>query len=167
MTGPANAYQSIGRGGQAIAAFISYRAIASYVSSRLAFEQISIPAYRTMLLEHEPSMLSTCELVWGFVRHQSLKSKSAMIWVVMSAMFVLSFSTVTSAMTSYGSDLQPSILVDGLRRLSLDELYLVRYIIHDAERIGKTANYMVPYFNQSGLNSWSPCKRFTSVLVFR
>lgn len=137
--------------------FISYKAIAAYITSRIAAEQISIPAFRNLILQGEPTVLSTCCLMWTFTRHHSLKSKLAMIWIIASAVFVLSFSTIIGAMISYSPDLQPSILVDGLNRLSLNDLYLVEYIIHDGQRIGKTSDYAVLYSNQSGLDSWSPC----------
>jgi hypothetical protein len=72
-------------------------------------------------------------------------------WIIISAIFVLSFSTISSAMTSYSSDIEPSILVNESNSLSIGSLYTVRYIIRDGGRIGKTADCVVPYSDQAGL----------------
>jgi hypothetical protein len=117
----------------------------------MAVQRISIPTYRTIFLQHEPSILSSLSLIRQFIRYGSLKSKLGAMWIVIGSIFVVSFSTISSAMTSYSSDMEPSILVNGSDSVLLANLYTVRYIIHDGWRVGKTADYSVPLTDQAGL----------------
>ncbi|KAF2666291.1 hypothetical protein BT63DRAFT_55251 [Microthyrium microscopicum] len=142
----------VGRGGQAILGFLSYKVMKSYISSQLAAEQISIPMYRTIFLQSGPSLASTAHLAWYWIRYRALKNKSIMIWILATSGFILSFSTISSAMTSYSSDINPSLVVDG-SRLSFDGLSTVEYIIHDGERIGMSNDTMVVSSDQTGLTN--------------
>jgi hypothetical protein len=96
---------------------------------------IAIPTYKRMFLQSEPTLLSTLSLIRDFIRYRALKSKLGMCWIVFSMLFIISFPTISGAMTSYSQNTLPFILDSEGKYVPYGSINTVDYVIYDAKRI--------------------------------
>jgi hypothetical protein len=73
-----------------------------------------------------------------------------MVWMVVSALFVIAFPTISSAMTSYTANTRPYIEGYDKSMLVYADFYPVDYVLHDAHRIHLYDDYIVTNRWQSG-----------------
>ncbi|KAF2670615.1 hypothetical protein BT63DRAFT_413321 [Microthyrium microscopicum] len=133
----------VGRGGQTVLAFISYKVLTKYLTTEMATSAISIPTYRTIFLHREPSVWSTLMLIEDFIRHRALSSKPAMLWMITSLLFIISYPTLSSAMTSYSPQTSPYVQSYNGDYNQATSFHPILYVIRDGSRVNMTNDYAI------------------------
>ncbi|KAI1658319.1 hypothetical protein F4813DRAFT_46041 [Daldinia decipiens] len=135
----------IGRGGQALMALVSWRVFADYVTTSMEFAPVTFTVFSIIFLQDEPSFFSTISIVRAFISGRGLKSKMAMVFMVLTMIFIIAWPTVAGAMTGYttiGKAFVPDIDNNYIPYSAFRPL---AYIVHDGGRVNLTNNYI--YFD--------------------
>lgn len=104
---------------------------------------VSYATYRTVFFRAGPNFASIYTLLQEFIFHRALKSKIAMIWMIISAAFVAAFPSWVSAMTGYNGR-NDAFVKDATGNLvQLADFHYIEYVVHDWDRIGLTTDYYV------------------------
>ncbi|KAK4223805.1 hypothetical protein QBC38DRAFT_538823 [Podospora fimiseda] len=125
----------VGRAGQAVLAYFSWRAFSDNVAITMQTLPINYSMFRTIFISQESSINS----VWSLIRNMRAKrvtsSAGVMCFAIASLVFTLAFPTLASAVTGYVA------AVDAY----FTKFDFVAYIIRDGSRIRLSDNYLVPY----------------------
>ncbi|XP_014551170.1 hypothetical protein COCVIDRAFT_31238 [Bipolaris victoriae FI3] len=123
----------VGRGGQVVLAFISWREFARYLTI----------FFRTIFIENDASVLSIFRTIKSFITQRRLRSKIAMAFMTATMLFILAFLTLMSAISGYNSNVSSRVpdLSDNL--VSFGNFSRVLYFIQDGSRINKSDNLWV------------------------
>jgi hypothetical protein len=70
---------------------------------------ITFGTFRTVFLHNEASLVSIPRLIRDFSCRHSLHSRTAMIFMIVTLVFILVFPTFGSAMTGYSAGVQPYV----------------------------------------------------------
>jgi hypothetical protein len=132
-----------------ILAFISWREFARYLTICMASEPVTYQVFRTIFIENDASVLSTCRTIKSFITQRRLRSKVAMTFMIATMLFILAFPTLMSAMSGYDSNVSSRVpdLSDNL--VPFDNFARVLYFIQDGSRVNESDNMQVLY------ESWS------------
>ncbi|KAF2127858.1 hypothetical protein P153DRAFT_358024 [Dothidotthia symphoricarpi CBS 119687] len=133
----------IGRGGQFVLAFISWRVFAKYLTLCMEAEPITYRLFRTVFLEKGASLLSTYQVIRSFLGQRRLRSKTAMAFMVVTMIFILAFPTLITAMSGYDSNVESYVPDFDNRLIQFNRFSRVLYIIHDGRRINLTDDYLI------------------------
>ncbi|KAH8730780.1 hypothetical protein GQ44DRAFT_605883 [Phaeosphaeriaceae sp. PMI808] len=133
----------VGRGGQALLAVISWRVFAKYVTTSIAVTPVTFSTFRTVFLHNEATIGSISQFIGDFSRRHGLRSKAAMVFMIVTMMFILAFPTFGGAMTGYKGNVESFVQDRSGNLLPFTSFKYVHYIIHDGDRIGKGQRYMV------------------------
>ncbi|KAI1386794.1 uncharacterized protein F4822DRAFT_411246 [Hypoxylon trugodes] len=136
----------IGRGGQTLMAFISWRAFADYVTTSMEFAPITYTMFFVVFLQDEPSILSTFRVARIFLSGRKLKSKVAMIFMISSMLFLLGFPTFAGAITGYTTIVEAFVPDYDGRYIPFSGFQPIAYVINDGWRVNLTANEYVSFF---------------------
>ncbi|KAI0886904.1 uncharacterized protein GGS22DRAFT_118950 [Annulohypoxylon maeteangense] len=137
----------IGRGGQALLAFTSWRVFADYVTTSMEFAPITYAIFSTMYLQDEPSILSVSRIIRIFISGRGLKSKLAMAFMILNMLFLIGWPTVASAMTGYTTAVKAFVPDYEGNYIAYADFQPIAYIIHDGLRVNLTNDYMVPFLS--------------------
>jgi hypothetical protein len=99
---------------------------------------ISYGTYKTLFLRDDSSFTGLIHLIREFSTHRPLASSIAMIWMVLSTLFVILFPTLTSAMSGYSANGHAFILDATGNYMDYDKLFLIDYVIYNASRLNMT-----------------------------
>ncbi|KAF2121945.1 hypothetical protein BDV96DRAFT_562683 [Lophiotrema nucula] len=132
-----------GRGGQALLALISWRIFSQYVAICMETSPVTFKTFRTMFLQEGPSVYSLYTTIRDFCVRLRLRSKTAMVFIITTMIFILAFPTMTSAMTAYSGNVQAFIPDDANNLVQFKGFERVLYIIHDGVRINQTDDFIV------------------------
>ncbi|KAI0182319.1 hypothetical protein EV127DRAFT_355165 [Xylaria flabelliformis] len=135
----------VGRIGQGILAFFSWRTFADYATVSMETKPMTYNAFTTLFMESGPSLTSIYQLLRDFVVYRRLRSKASTAWVILSMLFVLVWPTLVAAMSGYTPKSGPYVKDVSESFVPYNEFRLLSYIIHDGERINLTSDYHVPY----------------------
>ncbi|KAI1632356.1 hypothetical protein F4809DRAFT_653374 [Biscogniauxia mediterranea] len=91
----------VGRGGQAVMGWTARRVFADYVTTSIEVAPIAYATFFVIFLNDSPSILSTIRLMRDFISSRSLKSKVAMVFMILNMIFILGWPTFAGAMTGY------------------------------------------------------------------
>lgn len=106
---------------------------------------VTYETFWAIFMRKEASLMSTFCMARDFAVRRSLRSRTAMIFMVLCMAFILVFPTLAGAMTGYSSKTS-SFVADTNGDLSpFAQFTPVLYIIHDGWRIGLSGDYPVPY----------------------
>lgn len=156
----------IGRGGQAILAFISYRVFAKSLTTIMERSSVTLDTFEAIALRGSISTTSIFVLVRENFTNTTTRAKVSIAWIIIASTYVLSFQTLMSAMTGYSSKFPFQSWTEGSSRdaignissgksdpyisLGSDEtqfswssFYPVSFIIHDGDRLGLTKDYVL------------------------
>ena len=133
----------VGRGGQMIIAWVSWRVFGDYVALSIITKPVTYSTFFQIFLQREPSLRSIYRISRDFSSGRVLHSKLAMWFMVMTMIFALAFSTMAGSMTGYTPAVEGFVKSDNgdLNRFSTSTN--IAYVIHDGDRINLTADYMV------------------------
>ncbi|RGP81423.1 hypothetical protein FLONG3_568 [Fusarium longipes] len=140
-----NKTQIVGRGGQAIMALVSWRVFAEYLQVSLAATPATYTTVWLLRFQQSSSAFSTWQLATAFHK-RGLASKTAMVFTILAAVFIMAFPTLVASMTGYTPKNEPYIVADNGRLNPLTDLVPAAYIIHDGDRVkGFTKEYGIPW----------------------
>ncbi|KAI1779343.1 hypothetical protein F4818DRAFT_247220 [Hypoxylon cercidicola] len=135
----------IGRGGQAVLAFISWRVFADYVMTSMEFAPVTYAVFSIIYLQDEPSILSTIRIARAFISGRELKSKPSMVFMILSMLFLIGWPTFASAMTGYTTIVEAFVPDYDGNYVPYADFQAIAYIIHDGERVNLTEDYAIPF----------------------
>ncbi|KAI0456683.1 hypothetical protein F5B21DRAFT_467523 [Xylaria acuta] len=134
----------IGRVGQGILAYFSWRTFADYATVSMETTPMTYATFTILFMEGGPTFTSICQLVRDFVLYRRLESKTATTWVLLSMLFVLAWPTLIAAMSGYSPKTGAYIQDVNGSFVPYNEFQLLGYIIRDGTRINLAINYPVP-----------------------
>jgi hypothetical protein len=102
---------------------------------------VSYGTFKAITLQNG-SMSALYILSRDCLSNQGLRAKATVVWMVVSGAFAIAFPTFVSAMTGYSSNIQAFVTI-GSNLVPYSDFRPVRYIIHDGERVGLSADYIV------------------------
>ncbi|XPS95522.1 hypothetical protein M3J09_004810 [Ascochyta lentis] len=140
----------VGRGGQGLLALLSWQTFVQYVTTSMEIRPVTFNTYRTIFLQNESLILAIPRIIRDFSRRRGLHSKFAMVFIVLTMLFVLIFPTLGSAMTGYSGNVEayvPDIAGNNILFSSFRPLY---YVIHDGNRVNLTDDYEVLASEEAG-----------------
>ncbi|KAI1751613.1 hypothetical protein F4782DRAFT_531387 [Xylaria castorea] len=91
----------VGRGGQAILSFITWKLFADYAALSMIIQPVTFATYRTLFAETGPSISSTARLVHDLIRYKGFASNLANAFIIYSMVFALVLPTLAGAATGY------------------------------------------------------------------
>ncbi|KAH0432059.1 hypothetical protein CcaCcLH18_06714 [Colletotrichum camelliae] len=134
-----------GRGGQALLAWISWSIFSDYVTTSMEVSPVTYETFWTVFLDGAPTFWSTWYLMRDFSRSHGLRSRFAMIFMVVVAIFILLFPTLGSAMSGYQANSGAFIRGSDGEMLKFSDFDMIAYIIHDGDRVNLTKDYPVTF----------------------
>ncbi|KAJ3961204.1 hypothetical protein N0V92_002086 [Colletotrichum tropicale] len=137
--------QVFGRGGQALLAWISWSVFSDYVTTSMEVSPVTYETFWTVFLDGAPTFWSTWYLMRDFSRSHGLRSRFAMIFMVLVAIFILLFPTLGSAMSGYQANSGAFIRGPDGEMLKFADFDMIAYIIHDGDRVNLTKDYPVTF----------------------
>ncbi|KAJ9613136.1 hypothetical protein H2200_003077 [Cladophialophora chaetospira] len=127
----------VGRGGQAILVAISFIVFSKALVRSMESSPVSYGTFEAVTLQHG-SLTANLKLARDLLKSRSVRARAAVVWMIVSGAFVLAFPTVVSAMTGYSVNIESFVEVDNGNLIQYSNFTLVRYIVHDADRIDKS-----------------------------
>ncbi|EQB50638.1 hypothetical protein CGLO_09894 [Colletotrichum gloeosporioides Cg-14] len=134
-----------GRGGQALLAWISWSIFSDYVTTSMEVSPVTYETFWTVFLDGSPTFWSTWYLMRDFSRSHGLRSRFAMIFMIVVAIFILSFPTLGSAMSGYQANSGAFVRGADGEMLKFSDFDMIAYIIHDGDRVNLTKDYPVTF----------------------
>ncbi|KAF2621982.1 hypothetical protein BU25DRAFT_219774 [Macroventuria anomochaeta] len=159
----------IGRGGQGLLAYLSWQTFIRYVSTSMEVQPVTFNTYRTVFLQNGSLILGIPRIIRDFCRRRGLHSRFAMVFIVLTMIFILIFPTLGSAMTGYSGNVKPYVPdLDG-NFIPFNNFSIVLYTIHDGKRIGQTDDFHATIFKEANSNDpvlsdisyWNPMIGYT------
>lgn len=122
---------------------ISWREFARYLTICMDDEPVTYRLFRTIFIEKDASLLSTCRIFKSFICQRRLRSKMAMVFITSTMIFILAFPTLISAMSGYDSNVASRLLDRDDNLIPFTNYTRVLYVIHDGWRIEKDGSYWI------------------------
>ncbi|KAF5559650.1 hypothetical protein FNAPI_4634 [Fusarium napiforme] len=133
----------VGRGGQTVMAFVSWRVFVQYLQLSLVTKPASYSTVWLIKIQQDNSALATWKLVSGFFK-VGLASKMAMCFMIWTALFILAFPTFVSSMTGYKPYNKAYVNSTAGNLVQFSEVPPVAYLIKDGDRVdGLSKDYPV------------------------
>ncbi|KAI7776784.1 hypothetical protein LA080_004440 [Diaporthe eres] len=145
----------VGRLGQSLLAYFSWRAFSVYVRASMETAPVTYRTFWTSLMQSDASLLSIVALIRDFASKRGLRSKMAMAFMIITMVFVMVFPTLASAMTGYTANNEAVIKFGNGTQTPFGRFRQLVAIIHDGDRVNLTAEYMV--FRGSPQNQYETC----------
>ncbi|KAI3332228.1 hypothetical protein HD806DRAFT_479848 [Xylariaceae sp. AK1471] len=143
----------IGRLGQGILAFFSWRTFADYVAVHMETAPMTYTAFIVLFMQDGPSFMSILRMVRDFALYRRLRSKVSTAWVILSMLFILAWPTLIAAMSGYSPKVGAYVKDVDQNFVPYDDFRLLSYIVHDGWRINLTGDYPVPaVFKPDGIS---------------
>lgn len=142
--------QVVGRGGQALLAWISWKVFAFYFTAVLETGPVTYSTFRAIFIQDGPSVESVGQLMRDFTLRQRIRSTIAMGFMILSMIFVLAFPTLASAMTGYANRVQAYVPDLDRNFIRFNQFQLISHVIHDGARINLTDDFYVLDYTESG-----------------
>ncbi|KAK7422060.1 hypothetical protein QQX98_001802 [Neonectria punicea] len=141
----------IGRGGQTVLAWTTWRVFADYLTVSIATKPATYTTFFIVFLQKEASLTSIYLVTRDFIFIRGgLSSRIATYFMVATMAFVLATPTFASSMTGYTTADKAYVTLNDDNMFQFSEAKPVAYVIHDGSRIGLDNNYAVPFAENSG-----------------
>ena len=127
--------QLVGRGGQALIAYISWRIFAKYVTTSMQVTPVTFGTYRTVFLPNGGLFLAILSTIRDFATRHGLHSKIAMIFMIYTMTFTFIYPTLASAMTGYSANVEAFINSTAGEYVPFGSFGFAYFVIHDGWRI--------------------------------
>ncbi|KAK3985250.1 hypothetical protein QBC44DRAFT_251050, partial [Cladorrhinum sp. PSN332] len=99
----------VGRGGQAVLAYISWRVFADFMAASIERTPVTYRTFWRVYLEQESSLWAIGTLLVDRTFYRALRHKIVVAFTVFSLILILVFPTAASAMTGYVTHTKPFI----------------------------------------------------------
>ncbi|KIW14939.1 hypothetical protein PV08_07726 [Exophiala spinifera] len=126
----------VGRAGQAILAWATFKVSSQYLDLAMREEPVSYGTFEALAFV-PPSLVRTARLAMDLVFYRSWSSRLAILWIICSSLFVLSFSSLASAMSGYNTNSEAVVTDSRGQAANFADYRMVQFAIHDAWRIGE------------------------------
>lgn len=155
----------IGRGGQLLLAWVNYRVFNEWLVYHMEMHLTSYKLYAAVAFE-TTTMSTLGVLGKEFLAFRELSWKRLFRWLailsmLLSTFYVLAFPTLMAAMTGYITTYEPYIENYERNLIEWSKIRAVRYIIHDADRLGLDAPLVVTEEDSFLKNSVHLCTSHT------
>lgn len=145
----------MGRVGQSVMAYYSWKAFSTYTRLSMATGPVTFDTFFATHLEETASLKSILKMFRDFTTRQGLRSRSAMVFIIGSMLFILAWPTLAGAMTGYTAAETAFVSNSEGGLVPIDKLISVPYVIHDGWRIGLQGDYLVTRGSESNPDVWS------------
>lgn len=155
----------IGRGGQLLLAWVNYRVFNEWLVYHMEMHLTSYKLYAAVAFEtitmSTLGVLGKEFLAFGELSWKRLFRWLAVLSMLLSTFYVLAFPTLMAAMTGYITTYEPYIENYERNLIEWSKIRVVRYIIHDADRLGLDAPLVVTEDDSFLKNSVHLCTSHT------
>jgi hypothetical protein len=126
----------VGRAGQALLAYVTYRVSYGYLSMAMHEAPVSYATYESLAFV-PPTVARTARLAGDLLTNRGWRARLIMAWIVASSLFVIGFSSLVTAMSGYSSNTD-AVMPDHLgQTVDWPDYEVVQFTINDAWRIGE------------------------------
>jgi hypothetical protein len=132
----------VGRGGQCILAYITFKVSSVYLALAMRKAPVSCDTFAALAFV-PPGFIGTFRLAKDLLTNRGWKARLIMAWIVFSYLFVLSFSSFVTAMSGYSSSIEATMPNHDNDQILWSKFKVVSFTIHDAERIGLTSPWLI------------------------
>lgn len=126
----------VGRGGQAFLGYITYQISSQYLSMAMREAPVPYSTYEAFAFV-PPTFIRILRLIRDLLLHRGMRARLIIVWIVLSSLFVLSFSSFATAMAGYSSNTYAVMYTHEGERVAWEDYQLVHFVISDAWRIGE------------------------------
>jgi hypothetical protein len=154
--------QVVGRGGQTLLAYISWRVFAKYVTTSMEVTPVTFRTYRTIFLPGNSLLNDIFRMIRDFTTRHGLHSKIAMGFMILSMVFTLAFPSMASAMTGYNGNVQAFIRTLDENYVPFEKFTFALFVVHDGERVGLDRDYIVKDYKPTG----KCCTEFLNAILY-
>ncbi|KAH6621769.1 hypothetical protein C7974DRAFT_361696 [Boeremia exigua] len=142
----------VGRGGQALIAFFSWQTFVRYVTTSMEVQPVTFNTYRMIFLQNESLVLGIPRIIRDFSKRRGLHSRCAMVFIILTMMFVLIFPTLGSAMTGYSGNVLAYVPDSAGNFVPFNNFSIVLYTVHDGTRINQTDDFHATIYKSPNSN---------------
>src|SRR5262245_36844368 len=114
-----------------------------YLTICMDSRPITYQLFRTVFFENEASLPSTFRIMKSFIWQRQLRSKTAMIFMMATMIFILAFPTLASAMSRYDANVASYMPDEDDNFIPFKSFSRILYVIHDGWRINQSGNYWI------------------------
>jgi hypothetical protein len=114
-----------------------------HCSKTILLVQVTFSTFSAIFLRKEPTVTSLYRMSRDFTTRQRLRSKIAMIFMLVTMGYILAFPTIASAMTGYNGNVAAFVPDSSGNLVKFESFQPVLYVIHDGDRINRTKDFMV------------------------
>jgi hypothetical protein len=125
----------IGHGGQALLAWVTFHVSAQYLALAIREAPVSYNTFESLAFV-PPSVTRTWRLAGDLLTNRGWRARLTIVWIVWSSLFVLSFSSLITAMSGYASNLEAAMPNHDGDSVLWSNFVTVQFTIRDAERFG-------------------------------
>ncbi|KAI1088581.1 hypothetical protein F5B19DRAFT_420375 [Rostrohypoxylon terebratum] len=119
-------------------AMISWNVFAQYTTTSMDKSPVTYGTFWRIFLHQEPTFFSVIHLTKDFVSRRRLQSATAMVFMIMTMIFVLVFPTIASAMTGYTPVNQAFVQGESGNLVPFSDFKVVAYVVYDGDRVNLT-----------------------------
>ncbi|KIY02728.1 uncharacterized protein Z520_01193 [Fonsecaea multimorphosa CBS 102226] len=125
----------VGRGGQAFLAVVTFKVSSQYLAFAMREAPVSYNTFESLAFV-PPGLMRTGRLAADLLTNRGWRARLIIVWIVSSSLFVLSFSSLVTAMSGYSSDISAVMPDYDNESIAWTNFQVVQFAINDAERIG-------------------------------
>lgn len=130
-------------------AIVSWGAFSAYVRCCIDHAPVTYGTFWTIFMSDEPSVMGAVHMMRDVSTRRGLRSKLAMIFIVLTMAFILVVPTLAGAMTGYAQNSEAFVADANGNMYSLMQFHPILYSIHDGWRVGLDGDYAVPWVDNS------------------
>ncbi|OCT47638.1 hypothetical protein CLCR_03319 [Cladophialophora carrionii] len=125
----------VGRGGQALLAFVTFKVSSQHLALAMAKAPVSYNTFESLAFV-PPTLVRTVRLAGDLLTNRGWQARLIMVWIILSSLFVLCFSSLITAMSGYSSNINAVMPNHENESVLWSNFQVVQFAVHDAERIG-------------------------------
>ncbi len=125
----------VGRGGQALLALTTFKVSSQYLALTMREAPVSYNTFESLAFV-PPTIVRTIRLAGDVLTHRGWRARLIIVWIILSSLFVLSFSSWITAMSGYSSNIEAVMPNYDNDSVMWSNFAVVQFAINDAERIG-------------------------------
>ncbi len=126
----------VGRAGQALLAWVTFEVSSQYLTATTRESSVSYGTFEALAFV-PPTLVRTGRLAGDLLTNRGWRTRLTMIWIIFSSLFVISFSSLATAMSGYSSNSE-AVMPDYAGHLvDYADYEVVHFAINDAWRIGE------------------------------
>lgn len=141
--------------GQTVLIYCSWKAFSVHVRLSMEHQPITYRTFWTIFMQREVTFRSFVRMLRDFTSRRGLRSKVAMIFIIVTMIFLMAFPTLVSAMTGYTGYSEAVVKLDDGFQVPFSDFEQFYYIVHDGDRANLTTEYKV--FSQFDACHYETC----------